>query len=141
VALSVAIAAIVLGVAVAVLAWHGKSVTGESASGPRRQNAIITAIEADGRIEWDEARFVHAEVDNNIAEPIPDSHHVGRLSDSATFFVPLGETSDGVTLDATGAGASPISRDKFLASWPNVYAVQLTIKGDLIIKVAEYYHP
>jgi hypothetical protein len=134
VALSVAIAAIVLGVAVAVLAWHGEPA--------RTQDAIITAIGADGRIEWDEARFVHAEVDNTIAEPIPDSHYVGQLSDSATFFVPLGETGDGVTVDASGAGASPISRDKFLASGPDVlYAVQLTIKDGRVIKVAEYYHP
>ena len=134
--LSVVIATVVLGVAatVAAFAWpRGGPVS--------TQIAIITSLGGDGQIEWDQARFVRdAQTHKTFAEPLPGTHHVGQLSDDAMFFVALGE--NGIVLDASGVGVSPLSRDRFLAMGPNnLYAVQLTVQGDTISKIAEFYHP
>lgn len=108
-------------------------------------DAIITAIHPDGTVEYDEARFVKAEENNSVAEPIPDRHHTAVLGDQVAIFTAVGDwcaATVGLGLE-NGVGTNPCTRAEFLAiTHERLYAVRLKVDGDgKITEIAEYYHP
>ncbi|SDH84195.1 hypothetical protein SAMN05192558_105304 [Actinokineospora alba] len=105
-----AVAAVVVAVAVVgVLVWPKSGWSGA---------AIITAIRPDGTVEYDEARFVRAEENTSIAEPIPGTHHTAVLGDQVAIYTAVGDwcaATAGLQLK-DGVGANPCTRAEFLAT-------------------------
>jgi hypothetical protein len=130
--------------AAAALAAAGVFVLGDGA-GPA--DGIVTAIHPDGRVEWADARFVKAAEENGrIAERVPGTAHQAVLAGDVQIFTGVGSwcasAAAGLATGSDGAGANPCTRAEFLATTPDsLYAVKITVKGDVVTRIAEYYHP
>jgi hypothetical protein len=129
--------------AVAALVAAGVFVLGGGA-GPA--DGIVTAIHPDGRVEWTDARFVKAEENGSNAEPVPGTAHKAVLADDVKIFTGVGSwcasAAAGLAVGLDGTGSNSCTRAEFLATTPDsLYAVKITAKGDVVTRIAEYYHP
>jgi len=110
-------------------------------------DGIVTAIHPDGRVEWTDARFVKAEDNGSIAQPVPGTAHQAVLAGDAKISTGVGDwcasaAAAGLAIGPDGAGSNPCTRAEFLATTPDsLYAVKITVKGDVVTRIAEYYHP
>ncbi|OXM67216.1 hypothetical protein [Amycolatopsis vastitatis] len=130
-------------VAAAALATAGVFVLGDSAGAA---DGIVTAIHPDGRVEWTDARFVKAEENGSNAEPVPGTAHKAVLAGDVKIFTGVGSwcasAAAGLAVGLDGTGSRPCTRAEFLATTPDsLYAVKITVKGDVVTRIAEYYHP
>ena len=112
-------------------------------------DGIVTAIHPDGRVEWTDARFVRAEENGSNAERVPGTVHQAVLAGDVQIFTPVGSwcasAAAGLATGLDGTGSNPCTRAGFLAATPDsldsLDAVKITVKGDVVTRIAEYYHP
>lgn len=109
-------------------------------------DGIVTAIHPDGRVEWTDARFVKAEENGSNAEPVPGTAHKAVLAGDVEISTGVGRwcasAAAGLAVGLDGTGSNPCTRAEFLATTPDsLYAVKITAKGDVVTRIAEYYHP
>ena len=105
--------------------------------------AVITAIHADGTIEWVEGEYRRAEENSSAAYPLSETPHVSKLAHDATFRTAqgCGKPTD-IDVGWGGLGAVPCSREEFLALTAPPYAPRLTFNGDgEITEILGRYHP
>ncbi|WIX87953.1 hypothetical protein [Amycolatopsis sp. DG1A-15b] len=129
--------------AATALATAGVFVLGDGAG---TTDGIVTAIHPDGRVEWTDARFVKAEENGSNAEPVPGTAHKAVLAGDVEIFTGVGRwcasAAAGLAVGLDGTGSNPCTRAEFLATTPDsLYAVKITAKGDVVTRIAEYYHP
>ncbi|MEV5720135.1 hypothetical protein AB0L41_40150 [Amycolatopsis mediterranei] len=129
-------------VSAAVLITAGAFVPADSAAA----DGIVTAIHPDGRVEWTEARFVKAEENGSHAERVPGTVHQAVLAGDVKIFTAVGSwcasAAAGLATGLDGTGSNPCTRAEFLAAGPDsLDAVKITVKGDVVTRIAEYYHP
>jgi len=109
-------------------------------------DGIVTAIHPDGRVEWADARFVKAEENGTNAERVPGTAHQAVLAGDVQIFTGVGgwcaSAAAGLKTGLDGTGSNPCTRAEFLATTPDsLYAVKITVQGDVVTRIAEYYHP
>lgn len=106
---------------------------------------VITAIHADGTVEWVEGESRHTEENNSYVFELPGKPHLSKLADDAvirTAFGCVSPPTHGLELAWNGLGAVKCSRQEFLAMEHPPYAPCLTFdwSGE-ITEIAGRYHP
>jgi hypothetical protein len=109
--------------------------------------SIVTAIGADGTVEWLDAHFVHAKTNNDTVEPTSDTKRTAKLAANAVFLSTQGCDPDhptGLEMDSKGLGTVPCDRTAYAKMTPQwtLYAPSISFndQGE-IVKMANHYHP
>lgn len=105
--------------------------------------AMITAIHADGTIEWVEGEYRKEPENNSAAHPLSETSHVSKLAPDAVFRTAQGcGKPTEIDVGWQGLGGVPCTREEFLALSSPPYAPQLTFnRAGEITEVAGRYHP
>jgi hypothetical protein len=109
--------------------------------------SIVTAIGADGTVEWLDAQFAPAETNNRTVEPTSQTKRTAKLADDAAFLSTQGCDPDhpaSLELDGLGLGTVPCDREAYATMTPQwvQYAPSIFFndQGE-IVKMANHYHP
>ena len=109
--------------------------------------SIMTAIGADGTVEWFDAHFVHAVANNEMVEPTSDTMRTAKLAADAIFLSTQGCDPNHATdpaMDRNGLGTVPCDRKAYAKMTPQwtEYGPSIFFNdhGE-IVKMANHYHP
>jgi hypothetical protein len=109
--------------------------------------SIVTAMHDDGTVEFRVARFVRAEDNNRVVEPVDGTVHTAKLASNAEFLSTQGcdeKSPAGLSMDAQGLGTIPCDREdyaKMTPKWTQYGPAIFFDDAGEIVKMANHYHP